>query len=93
MYSMWEVHHLVAERHTTLLHDRRESLRCQLKEMPSQDREAWIDAVLLDERDTRCQLQAVSMQDRDRRAARNRWGWLAALFGHRHVRQPEAAQR
>jgi hypothetical protein len=84
MYSMWEVHQLVTERHTSLLHDtKRERLLRQLQAVPGQDNNVRMDVAMLSESDTPRQLQA----------ARNRWGWLAGVLGHWYQRRPEAAQR
>jgi hypothetical protein len=92
-YSMWEVHQLVTERRDSLLYDtQRVSLRRLLEEVPVQEREAWIDAVVVSEADTSCQLPEVSEHDGDRRAG-NRWAWLAALLGHWHPRRAEVTQR
>jgi hypothetical protein len=94
MYSMWEVHQLVTERHTSLLRDtQRESVLRQFQAAPSQEREAWTDAVMRSERDNLCQLQATPAQDRNWRTVGGSWGWLAGLLGHWRSQRPEAAQR
>jgi hypothetical protein len=94
MYPMWEVHQVITEHHNGLLRDTaRERLRRQLQEMPSPEREAWIDAALFSERETARRLQETPGQDGRRQAARNRWRWLAALLGHWRPQRPEAAQR
>jgi hypothetical protein len=93
-YPMWEVHQLVTQRHDSLLRDaKRESLLRQFQTAPSQERAAWIDAVLLSERDKPCQLQATPEQDRNGRTIGSRWGWLAGLLGHWYQRSPETTQR
>jgi hypothetical protein len=90
---MWEVHQLVTERHDSLLHDtQRMSLRRLFEEVPVQEREAWIDAVIVSERDQLLQLQGTPGQDRNGRTIRSCWGWLAALLGRWRPRQPEAVQ-
>jgi hypothetical protein len=86
MYSMWEVHQLVTERQAILLHEtQRVSLRRLFEEVPIQEREALIDAVLLSEAEAQYQPAAISQHDANRWSGGNRWAWLAALLERCHV--------
>jgi hypothetical protein len=93
-YSMWEVHQLVTARHTSLLRDaQRESLLRQFQAAPSQERDAWTDAVPVSEHDKHCQSQGTAGQYTTGRIIASRWGWLVGLLGYWYRRPPQATQR